>query len=714
MHVVALNVSESAFRDLSVLRKNIYEAAVYLQRESIPHFVAHPLYAQNEKLTAAHIEKLLLLFPVFEVKNGSRAARFNLFTRRLLESLTPEVIGRLSDIHRLEPYGERPWVKGMVGGSDDHGGFFVARAHTASRKGKTSAEFLASVAGRETWAEGEDGGPLTLAHSIYGIGYSFYRRRFGGAGASSPFVKALLNRFFIPGERMSLVDRIKFFVRKNMPEIYGEDYDGRSFEEILDREARKLLNDSGFMASLGGETRNRRIFAITSHLANRMIYIYTERLTRSALGGGFSGLVDSLATIGAVHLLVSPYYVAFYHQHRGKDLIGDLERSVIGGGQERKEKIALFTDTLNEINGVAITIRRLVEKAKAEGVSLTVVTSSPEPNGSKDGVVNFCCVGEVALPEYPELKLNFPPILDVIDFVEREGFTSIHVSTPGTVGLLGLLIGRLMDIPVAGTYHTEIPQYVRDLTNDDFLEKAAWDYMIWFYGGMREVMVPSAGTRRQLVEHGLAEEKVRPLPRWVDTDRFSPLLRTPRFWEIYGVGNELKLLYVGRVSKEKNLELLAKAWREVAEKRRDCRLIVVGDGPYRPEMEEALKGSGAVFTGFLEGDELCTAYASSDLFVFPSATDTFGNVVLEAQASGLPVIVSDQGGPCELMVHGETGLVVRAGDGAALTDAILKLIDDRQLLREMGFNARNHTLANGLAGGEAYSTILHPGKAVND
>jgi len=182
-----------------------------------------------------------------------------------------------------------------------------------------------------------------------------------------------------------------------------------------------------------------------------------------------------------VHLLISPYYLSFHHQHRSKELIADLSDQFPSLSLlDHKEKIALFTDTLDEINGVAITIRRLISTARDRGIELTVITSGTLPSHDLEGVRHFDSVGDFTLPEYPELRLSFPPILDVIDFVEREEFTRIHVSTPGTVGLLGLLIARLMDIPVAGTYHTDIPQYVRSLTNDEFLEQAAWNYMIWF------------------------------------------------------------------------------------------------------------------------------------------------------------------------------------------------------------------------------------------
>jgi len=382
------------------------------------------------------------------------------------------------------------------------------------------------------------------------------------------------------------------------------------------------------------------------------------------------------------------------------------ERFVPQGASHEHQKIALFTDTLNEINGVAITIRRLIDTARERGIELVVITSSTEGTSFKSGVMNFTPVGECALPEYPDLKLGFPPILDVIEYFERKGFTRIHASTPGTMGLLGLLIGKLMNIPISGTYHTDIPLYVRDLSNDTFLENVAWNYMIWFYSQMEEVMVPSTSTRSQLISRGLAAEKVKPLPRWVDTDVFAPSKKEAAFWKRHGINGGLKVLYVGRVSKEKNLKLLADAFKELVDGGLRSTLSIVGDGPYRKELERELASYPAVFTGFLAGDDLCAAYASSDVFVFPSTTDTFGNVVLEAQASGLPVIVSNSGGPKELMVDRSTGLVVESGNRESLVNAMRCLLKDDTMRKAMGMNAREFTLTNGVCASQAYSTIL--------
>jgi glycosyltransferase involved in cell wall biosynthesis len=270
-----------------------------------------------------------------------------------------------------------------------------------------------------------------------------------------------------------------------------------------------------------------------------------------------------------------------------------------------------------------------------------------------------------------------------------------------------------MDIPLAGTYHTDIPQYVRSLTNDEFLEQAAWSYMVWFYNQMEDVMVPSMGTREQLLARGLPAHKMKPLPRWVDTDQFTPDRKTPRYWEERGLATGVKLLYVGRVSREKSLELLTEVFRELVDSGADVGLVIIGDGPYRQEMETTLTAYPALFTGYLHGEDLQNGYASADLFVFPSATDTFGNVVLEAQASGLPVIVSDAGGPRELMVEGETGTIFQAGSKDALVAAIRRLTGNRLLLAEMGKKAREFTLHKAPDVTETFSTILRTNATVN-
>jgi glycosyltransferase involved in cell wall biosynthesis len=212
------------------------------------------------------------------------------------------------------------------------------------------------------------------------------------------------------------------------------------------------------------------------------------------------------------------------------------------------------------------------------------------------------------------------------------------------------------------------------------MESLTWKFMEWFYGRMDVLWVNSESYRRTWAERGIAEEKLRILPRGIDTSLFQTNRRSTDFWQKRGARpGSVVLLYVGRISKEKNLDVIATAWDRI--KRTDVTLAFVGDGPYLPELRERLPN--AIFTGYLTGEPLGEAFASADVFLFPSTTDTFGNVIVEALASGLPCIVSDVGGPQDLIEHGQTGFVTRGLDASDFASATARLIDDTTLRETM-------------------------------
>ena len=217
---------------------------------------------------------------------------------------------------------------------------------------------------------------------------------------------------------------------------------------------------------------------------------------------------------------------------------------------------------------------------------------------------------------------------------------------------------------MVGIYHTDLPQYIQYYTEDEAMEATAWRYLRWFYEQMDMIYVPSRVYQQQLVAKSFDPKKLRLFPHGADAEAFHPRYRDPLWWQRFGVNGGPKVLYVGRIAKEKDLDVLIQVYQQLASRRPESTLVVVGDGPFLQQMKEGLPYPNVIFTGFLRGEELSRAYASSDLFVFPSTTDTFGNVVLEAMASGLPVVVSDKGGPKEIVQHGRTGLVTRARDAS--------------------------------------------------
>src|SRR6202012_5539615 len=177
----------------------------------------------------------------------------------------------------------------------------------------------------------------------------------------------------------------------------------------------------------------------------------------------------------------------------------------------------------------------------------------------------FAPVAQMDFPKYDRLKVRIPPFLEMLRYLQESGFTKMQISTPGIIGLSGLLAAKTLQIETAATYHTSFPEYVENYTRDISLEALAWKYMIPFYHAVDEVLVPSKFVARLLHKRGLRNRKLLILDRWVDVNRFSPDKRTPGFWRPYGIENEdalVKFIYVGRVGVEKNLVQLAEAYRK--------------------------------------------------------------------------------------------------------------------------------------------------------
>jgi glycosyltransferase involved in cell wall biosynthesis len=303
------------------------------------------------------------------------------------------------------------------------------------------------------------------------------------------------------------------------------------------------------------------------------------------------------------------------------------------------------------------------------GADITILTSRPG-FCPEEGVVNFQPVGVFTIPEYDLQKLSFPPILEVVDHVAQKGYTELILSTPGPMGLAGLLAANVLGLRTSAIYHTDFPQYARFLSEDDpLVEGMAWNYMHWFYSQMDRVYVNSQSYLERWVDKGLAREKLAILPRGLDTELFSTSHRKEDFWKKRGAKGKVAL-YVGRISKEKELDFLARVATGMG-KNEAISFAFVGEGPFLEELKR--KVPQGIFTGVLRGEALSQAYASADLFVFPSTTDTYGNVVVEAMASGLPVVVSDQGGPSELLRDSQDGEKVVTGDVGRWISAIERL-----------------------------------------
>ena len=651
----------------------------------------------QEALTIEHFEKFLLLFKNFEL-NGARDDYQNYSIRQILGNLTPEILNNLIDKHGIVPVSPEPWRKSLTGGSDDHSSLNVARQHTLVKGARSLKEFLQGIDMARTIPVGKGSTPRVMSHNLYGIAYQYYKRKLNfESDVNKDLVLRFLNRCLQadPESDERLVTRLIYSWRKRKA---SKQQEGSRIQDLLRFEAHKLLKgDPDLMEIAGngnGKTENRaeRWFSFVNQVSNKVLIHFWDSLLSSLSGAHFFNMFQSLGSAGAAYTVLAPYFVTFTVFSRDRHFSAAAkEHFGIGRvtGNEKPVKIVHFTDTFHEINGVALTIQHQLELAGKTGKDLTVITCDSQTRPPMKGQMNFNPIGVYGFPEYPEQKMFLPPLLEILNYCYEQRFTQIHVATPGPLGLAALAVARIMKIPLSGTYHTAIPQYAHILTGDYAIEELVWKYTTWFYDQLNLILVPSASTERELIGKGIDPKKICLFPRGVDAARFHPSKRNVNFLkERFNAGDGPKILYVGRISKEKDLHVLARAFRNLTQTHLDVELILVGDGPYLQELKELLAGTPSIFTGYREGEELATIYASCDLFAFPSATDTFGNVVLEAQASGLPVIVTDSGGPQENMIPHKTGRVVQAGDHEALLESLKFLLADRERLKEMGKAAR--------------------------
>ena len=745
IHITIANITPDQFKEANRLRKNVYEMVAYLDIQiseehpdpsgnKLIYFMTHPLmstqnrpYGREGSLTVEHLEKAMLLCNTFEIQNGSRTKAINGLTSTLLTSLTPEIVERLAIKHGISPKGDAPWLKGFVGGSDDHSGINPGRTWTAfqlSGDRATANALIDCVRKRETFPEGSHGGPITLAHSLLKLLYDGSKKTTAGKNSSMVLDRSIhsLLQLVFDSEPESMSEKLRrkaAWLRRIALGNWGAGVDGLGvpFERILECEVAALLASADFRARLASQqTADDRIFLVISTLVNRIFARYLSNLRKERGLNFVAGIKELVALVSSNVFVSMPYLVAFLQQASDCLVVREVRKSF---QFIEPPKVALLTDTFFEVNGVSVTIKRMIAEAVRRKIEFTVITclSTEEQRKycSDPGIrlliesgrlKIFTSVANLDFPEYDGLQIRFPPLLELLKYLQEEGFTKMQISTPGTIGIAGLLAAKTLQIETAATYHTNIPEYVENYTRDVSLEALAWKYMMLFYHAVDEVIVPSRSTAKLLHKRGLRKRKILLLDRWVDVDRFHPRNRTARYWTKYGIANDdrlVKFIYIGRLGVEKNLQLISAAYRQLRETRQDAHLIFVGEGPYRRDLEKQLSGLPVTFTGVLEGLELARAIASADVKLFPSTTDTWGNAPLEAQASGLPVIVSNVGGPTELMLDGITGLTIKGRSAEELCEAMMVLMDQPTRCK-MGQIARTFAEANRVD--EPFTAIL--------
>jgi glycosyltransferase involved in cell wall biosynthesis len=360
-------------------------------------------------------------------------------------------------------------------------------------------------------------------------------------------------------------------------------------------------------------------------------------------------------------------------------------------------RVAIFTDNdFEKVNGVTTTLRAVLEHAPDE-LDLRIYTCDSIGIECND-YLSLPSFG-VGIPFYRAMTMYYPPFRQFLRHAMADGIDVVHLTTPGPVGLAALWVAAHLELPLIGSFHTDLTEYTRVLSGSEWLARLMQTYLRWSYDQCGRVFAPSESTRTLLIQAKLDASKIEIWRRGVSTTAFNPAKRSLALRDHWQLSEDRPAIaYVGRLSREKDLDLLAPISRHLDASGLAHRVVVVGDGPVRDELQEALPE--AIFTGMLTPDDVAAVMASCDLFVFPSRTDTAGNVVLEAQASGLPVLVSDLGGPQENICPSRSGFVCATPEDFARRAA--------DLLRNPDLRWRFHVAARSYARSRQWETALEP------
>jgi glycosyltransferase involved in cell wall biosynthesis len=680
VHVLVWGIDELQHRELGELRFNVFELVAYIRAQGIAHALAHPFSLVAGGLRGEQLESLLPLFDVWEVRNG--------LSCRAENELAEDVVARSAGLSaRLSGSAPGSVVRqlGACAGSDDHTGLDIGCTYTqisleADAAGPLSA--LMSGSGRPC---GPHGSTARLAHNGVALlgsqSVAGSRIQRAWALATTPLARQVLMR---PGGRRFATRAYSAVAASRRLWPGGKD---EPIDAAIRGFAADVLRD-GLDRGVDHEELQARVEDAWC-AAMRGLLGDAPHLELTALTGD----KKRLSAIAHAQSLLAPYLLASgFHARQRRHALSVTERLAERGlalrpGAKTMPRVAMFTDTYEEINGVATVLHELVDHATSLGWPFTMVSAGAERR-SQPGREVFPAIDSRSLDVYPGFPMALLPILETLRWCEESEIDIIHAATPGPVGLVAWLLANSLDLPLVGTYHTDLPNLGFHLTGDHLLRESLWAYVRLFYDQCTVVFCPSAATRLELVDHRV-KSRLEPFPQGVDCRLFDPARRDARVGQDLGGGKRV-LLWVGRVSPEKGLDALASSYAALRTRRDDVHLVIVGEGPYDERLREL--APEASFLGVKTGAELAAIFASADVFLFPGHAETFGQTVLEAAASGLPAVVTAGSGTEDAVIRNVTALSVAPGDQRGFLAAVEQLLDDRELHAGMRVAARRYAL----------------------
>jgi len=671
VHVLCYGITPTDHEWLQANNHDVELCAMYLYDREIACALAHPYYAVGAPLTARHRRRLAELLDIWETRNGARARELNRPAAMYVATLDGTGIG----------------------GSDDHAGVDIGRTWTEAPDATTPAEFLAHMRAGRVSAHGKQGSAAKWAHAAIALAARSLGHNTSDDLPATPD----------PQRVMTMVQRLL---------SEGDAREGATGADLAPADARCLLrawlaavgldhlDECGLIAYMQqddfshSDLYRRACRMHERKLADAVGHAIEAIVGESASGRGSSaltgdGTTNPNTTSAVAGGLFESCIAAIPYAPATAFLANEQAKLARTGGSADGEppRIAILADGIGSTHGVSRTIEEIRQRG-VPGFEIEVVATDPEVDRRLSAVAEF------DVPFYPGLRIGVPSLSAAAQTLADGDFDVIHVCSPGPTGVAGALLGRALGLPLIGSYHTELTAYAQLRSGQEHLAKAMEMAVGAFYNACDLVLSPSPASDAALASIGMSAEKVLRWDRGVDTSRFDPSLRSDELRNEWMEGmacpeysraqsrathQPVNVLYAGRITREKGAELLAEAFLCAREEDPRLQLVLAGGGPEQERLREHV-GKHATLLGWLRGEELARAYASADIFFFPSATDTFGQVILEAHASGLPVLAVAAGGPLELIEDRVTGLL-READSAQLAGALVELAGS-PLLRE--------------------------------
>jgi glycosyltransferase involved in cell wall biosynthesis/predicted metal-dependent phosphoesterase TrpH len=694
VHVLCYGIDPDDHEWLQAHRGDVEECAEYLRARERVCALAHPYYTVDAPLTARHRRRLADAFAIWEVRNGARARELNRPAATYIATLDGTGIG----------------------GSDDHAGVDVGRTWTETPPARSPTEFLAHVRAGQATARGEQGGAAKWAHAAIALAArTLGSGGPGGEGPSgdpsgegpigeSPIGEGPVDEGNLPGgggpndaedgsrdgrcgrglgeatDGRDLDPRTVLTMAQRLLRE-GDARQGPVGADLTPGDARRLLR--AWLAAVGLDQLDERgLIAymqderFTHAALHRRACRAHERKLRAAVESVVQAIsapagtpqADDVDATGAAWAIFEGCVAAIPYAPAAAFL--GSEKAKLDSREGEAPRVAILADGIGSTHGVSRTLEEIRQRG-VPGFEIEVIGTDPSVDR------RLAAVAEVDVPFYPGLRLGVPSLPAAVETLAEGAFDAIHVCSPGPVGVAGALVARALGLPLVGSYHTELTAYAAERSGGLRLAQAMALAVQAFYGACDLVLSPSPASDEALLEIGVGAEHVARWDRGVDTDRFDPALRGQ-----LALPGELNVLYAGRLTREKGVDLLAEAFLDAHSRDPRLHLVLAGGGPEEQRLRERVGEEHTTFLGWLQGEALAQAYASADVFLFPSATDTFGQVILEAQASGVPVVAVAAGGPLSLIEDRVSGLLCKPAPDA-LAECVLELADSPLLRRRL-------------------------------